>query len=82
MFDPTEYPPEDLTLDQARALRSEQARLAEAHANRVAQLRAWGRLREAAESNQSYRLCARRCRLLGERIREDQMLPPAPAQAA
>jgi hypothetical protein len=82
MFDPTQYPSEDLTVDEVRALRAQQARLAEAHAQRVVQLRAWGRLREAADSNHAYRQCARRCRLLGERIRQDQMLPSAPAQAA
>jgi hypothetical protein len=82
MFNPTQFPPTELTVDEARALRAEEARRAEAHADRVVALRARGHLREAAQLHHEYRRSVRRCRLLGERIREDQLLPSNPARAA
>jgi hypothetical protein len=58
-----------LTVEQARASRAEQARLAAFCADRYMQARAAARhdtmLRWAGE----YRRCAARCRCLGERIR-------------
>jgi hypothetical protein len=61
-----------LTVDQARASRAEQARLAAFCADRYMQARAAGRhgtmLRWAGE----YRRCATRCRRLGERIRGEE----------
>jgi hypothetical protein len=70
MFEP-QGPPHylHLTIEQARAMRAEQARLAAVCANRYTQARDAARhgatLRWAAE----YRRCAARCRRLGERIR-------------
>jgi hypothetical protein len=58
-----------LTVEQARAMRAEQARLAAVCANRYTQARATARRGAALRWLREYRRCAARCRRLGERIR-------------
>jgi hypothetical protein len=58
-----------LTVEQARAMRAEQARLAAVCAGRYIQARATARHGAASCWVGEYRRCAARCRRLGERIR-------------
>jgi hypothetical protein len=58
-----------LTAEQARAMRSEQARLAALCASRVEHAQANARSAAVAHWTCEYRRCAMRCRVLGERIR-------------
>lgn len=75
-----EYEPnyDELTVSQARAMRQHEARLAASYAYRAAQARARGRRRPASQWTEAYRQSADRCRLLGERIR-DEISGPADA---
>jgi hypothetical protein len=59
----------DLTLDQALAMRADQARLAAHYASRAERARAAGEYAAMRRSRHEYRRAARDCRLLGERIR-------------
>jgi hypothetical protein len=59
----------DLTVDQARAMRAEQARLAAVCADRSTQARAAASYGVALQWASEYRRRAARCRRLGERIR-------------
>jgi hypothetical protein len=58
-----------LTVEQARAMRAEQARLAAVCADRYTEARATARHGAASRWVGEYRRCAARCRRLGERIR-------------
>jgi hypothetical protein len=58
-----------LTVEQAHAMRAEQARLAAVCADRYSQARATDRRGAALRWLGEYRRCAARCRHLGERIR-------------
>jgi hypothetical protein len=57
------------TVEQARATRAEQARLAAVCADRCMQARAAARYHAMLRWAGEYRRCAARCRRLGERIR-------------
>jgi hypothetical protein len=70
----------DLTVEQARALRAEQARLAALCADRYTGARAAGRYGAMLRWAGEYRRCAARCRRLGERLRGE--VPGSPATAA
>jgi hypothetical protein len=59
----------DLTVEQARAMRADQARLAALYADRVEQAQAAAERGVMAHWRHEYRRSASRCRLLGERIR-------------
>ena len=58
----------DLTVEQARALRAEQARLGALCADRYTGARAAGRYGAMLRWAGEYRRCAARCRRLGERL--------------
>jgi hypothetical protein len=58
-----------LTVEQARAMRAEQARLAAVCAERYTEARAAARHGAALRWAGEYRRCAARCRRLGDRIR-------------
>jgi len=62
----------ELTLDEALEMRVDQARLAAHYADRVDRARAAGQYGAMRRSMQEYRRAARRCRLLGERIRSER----------
>jgi hypothetical protein len=66
-----------LTVEQARAMRAEQARLAAFCADRCMQARAAARYHAMLRWAGEYRRCAARCRRLGERIRGDVSASPA-----
>jgi hypothetical protein len=70
----------DLTVEQARALRAEQARLAALCADRYTGARAAGRYGAMLRWAGEYRRCAARCRRLGERLRGE--MPGSPATVA
>jgi hypothetical protein len=57
------------TVEQARAMRAQQARLAAMFADRCTDARAAGRYHAMLRWAGEYRRCAARCRRLGERIR-------------
>jgi hypothetical protein len=59
----------DLTVDQALAVRADQARLAERCADRVERARRAGQYGAARRWTEEYRRAAMQCRLLGEQIR-------------
>jgi hypothetical protein len=59
----------DLTIDQALAMRDDQARLAAHYADRVERALAAGQYGAMRRAMGEYRSAARQCRLLGERIR-------------
>jgi hypothetical protein len=70
MFEPAGTPHYlHLTVEQARAMRAEQARLAAVCADRYTQARATARRGAALRWVGEYSRCAARCRRLGERIR-------------
>jgi hypothetical protein len=68
----------ELTVDQARSMRIEQAKLTALYAHRVEQARARSRRGAMARWGHEYRQSAQKCRLLGERIRGEGSQPPAP----
>jgi hypothetical protein len=59
----------DLTVDQALAMRADQARLAERCAERVDRARSAGQYGAMRRWTEEYRRAAMQCRLLGEQIR-------------
>lgn len=59
----------DLTVEQARVMRADQARLVALYADRVEQAQAGAGRGGIAHWRHEYRLSTMRCRLLGERIR-------------
>jgi hypothetical protein len=67
----------DLTVEQARVMRADQARLAALYADRVEQAQAAADCGAMAHWRHEYRRSASRCRLLGERIRTGGRHPPA-----
>jgi hypothetical protein len=67
----------DLTVEQARAMRGDQARLAALYADRVEQPQAAAECGAMAHWRLEYRRSASRCRLLGERIRTGCCHSPA-----
>ena|SRR5438270_2124871 len=69
----------DLTVEEARAMRDDQARLTAHFADRVERARAAGQYGPMRRWMQEYRRAALQCRLLGERIRRE---PGAPVQTA
>jgi hypothetical protein len=70
MFEPEGTPHYlHLTVEQARAMRAEQARLAAVCAERYTRARAAARYGATLRWAGEYRRCAARCRRLGERIR-------------
>jgi hypothetical protein len=66
-----------LTVERARAMRAEQARLAAVYADRCMHARAAARYHAMLRWAGEYRRCAARCRRLGERIRGDVSGSPA-----
>ena len=68
----------DLTVEQARVMRANQARLAALYADRVEEARA-AHSGGMAHWLRQYRRSAARCRLLGERIRDAPYDSHAPA---
>ena len=62
---------DDLTVDQARVMRADQARLAALYAHRVEQAQAAAECVAMAHWIHEYRRSILRCRLLGERIRTE-----------
>jgi hypothetical protein len=68
-----------LTVEQARVMRADQARLAALYADRVEEARAAGHSGGMAHWLRQYRRSAARCRLLGEQIREAPCDSHAPA---
>ena len=69
----------EVTVEQALALRDDQARRAEQYADRVEQARMSGHWAAMRHWMHEYRRAAKQCRLLGERIRGERA---APAQTA
>jgi hypothetical protein len=61
----------DLTVEQARVMRADQARLAARYADRVEQAQAAAEYAAMAHWMHEYRRSTVRCRLLGERIRTE-----------
>jgi hypothetical protein len=61
----------DLTIQQARVMRADQARLAALYADRVEQAQAAADCGAMAHWMHEYRRSTLRCRLLGERIRPE-----------
>jgi hypothetical protein len=68
-----------LTVEQARVMRADQARLAALYADRVEEARASARAGWMAHWLREYGRSAVRCRLLGDRIREAPCASDAPA---
>ena len=62
----------DLTVDQARSVLLDQARLTALYASRVEEARAASQYGAMAHWRDEYRQSARKCRLLGERIRGER----------
>ena len=80
MSKPTEPPHYgELTVDQARSMRIEQAKLTALYAHRVEQAHAASRRGAMARWRHEYRQSAQKCRLLGERIRGEGAPSPAPS---
>jgi hypothetical protein len=69
----------EVTVDQALAMREDQARRAERYADRVEQARTRGHWAAMRHWMQEYRRATKQCRLLGERIRRERT---GPAQTA
>jgi hypothetical protein len=69
----------DLTVDQALAMRGDQARLAAGCAERVERARRAGQYGAMRRWTDEYRRAAMQCRLLGEQIRR---APTGPQQTA
>jgi hypothetical protein len=67
----------NLTVAEAVAIRSHEARLAARCANRAEQARDVGRYGAMRYWTQEYRRATMQCRLLGERIRGEAASPPA-----
>ena len=67
----------DLTVEQARIMRADQARLAALYADRVVQAQAAAECGAMAHWMHEYRRSTLRCRLLGERIRTEGCHSPA-----
>ena len=67
----------ELAVDQARSMRTEQAKLTALYAQRVEEARAASRRGAMAHWRHEYRQSARKCRLLGERIRGQRSQSPA-----
>jgi hypothetical protein len=65
------------TVEQARAMRAEQARLAAIYADRYTHARAAASYSAMLRWAGGYKRCAARCRRLGERIRGDVSGSPA-----
>jgi hypothetical protein len=61
---------QNVTVEQARVMRADQARRAAVYATRSANARAAYRHGAMLRWEDEYRRCAARCRLLGERIRQ------------
>jgi hypothetical protein len=72
----------DLTVEQARAMRADQARLAALYADRVEQTRAAAQPSAMRHWLEAYRRSASRCRLLGERIRSEHATSTPPVTTA
>src|SRR5581483_8936155 len=70
----------DLTVDQVRAVRADQAMLAAHYADRVEQARAAGQFGLMRHWTRECRRAAMECRLLGEQIRRDRVGPTARAR--
>jgi hypothetical protein len=68
-----------LTVDRARSLRVQQALLSALYAQRAEDARADGEDLAVAHWRDKYRTSVRKCRLLGERIREERSPSPPPA---
>jgi hypothetical protein len=78
MSSPTEFSHYgDLTVDQARSMRVEQAKLTALYAQRAKEAHAASRRGAVAHWRHEYRQSARKCRLLGERIRAERSQSPA-----
>jgi hypothetical protein len=73
---------EDLTVAQARALRTDQARLAASYADRAAQAHASGSRAATAHWTAAYKRSAVRCRALGQLIRGELEQPRSAAAKA
>ena len=69
----------EVTVEQALAMRDDQARRAEQYADRVEQARTSGHSAAVRHWTHEYRRATKQCRLLGERIRRERT---APAQTA
>src|SRR4051812_46406564 len=67
----------EVTVEQALAMRDDQARRAREYAERVEQARASGRWAAMRHWMHEYRRAAKQCRLLGERIRGERTAPQA-----
>jgi hypothetical protein len=67
-----------LTVERARAMRAEQARLAAVYADRCMHARSAANYHAMLRWAGEYRRCAARCRRLGERIRSEVSVSPAP----
>jgi hypothetical protein len=68
---------DDLTMEQARVMRADQARLAASYADRVEHAQAAADCGAMAHWRLEYRRSTSRCRLLGERIRTGGCHSPA-----
>jgi hypothetical protein len=69
------YDDGDVTVDQAPAMRANQARLAAHYAQRAEEARAAGQYGAMRHWLHEYRRATMHCRLLGERIRERAARP-------
>jgi hypothetical protein len=72
---------EQLTVEQASALRADQARLAAHYAERVEQARAAAQYGAMRHWLYAYRRASLQCRLLGELIHGQRAEPPAGGEA-
>jgi hypothetical protein len=78
MIEPEETPRyRHLSVERARAMRAEQARLAALYADRCMHARAAASYHAMLRWAGEYRRCAARCRRLGERIRAEVSGSPA-----
>jgi len=71
-----------VTVEQALAMRDDQARRAEQYADRVEQARTSGHWAAMRHWIHEYRRATKRCRLLGERIRSERTAPAQTARMA
>jgi hypothetical protein len=62
----------EVTVEQALAMRDDQARRAEQYADRVEQARTSGHWAAMRDWTNEYRRATKQCRLLGERIRRER----------
>jgi alpha-beta hydrolase superfamily lysophospholipase len=65
----------EVTVEQALAMRNDQARRAAQYADRVEQARTCGRWAAMRHWMHEYRRATEQCRLLGERIRSERTTP-------